>query len=262
MGVLFVTGLRGYLGRELARACGWTVMGLPDSSTDVRDAELVDAAVRAAAPTAVVHTAYRRGGDDAREVNVDGAANVARSAAACGARLVHLSTDLVFSGALGRPLREEDGVDPITDYGEQKADAEVAVAAACPGVVLVRTSLIYGGAKLSDHERFALDAADGRTDATFFTGELRCPIAVADLAAAVLELAARPDMTGPLHVAGADAVDRHEFAQLIARHHGRDPSALRSAPRPPDRPGDCRLDCSRAAALLTTRPRGVRDVLA
>src|SRR5689334_22801534 len=92
---LFVTGLRGYLGRELARAGGWTVSGLADSSQDIRDARLVEAAISAAAPDAVIHTAYRK---DDRSVNVDGAINVALAAVASGARLVHLSTDLVFSG--------------------------------------------------------------------------------------------------------------------------------------------------------------------
>ena len=59
-----------------------------------------------------------------------------------------------------------------------------------PEALLVRTSLIYGGPEPGPQERFALDAADGVSDMAFFTDELRCPIAVADLAAAVLELAA------------------------------------------------------------------------
>ena len=252
---LFVTGLRGYLGRELARAAvGWNVCGLADSAQDIRDPAVVDAAMAVTGPDAVIHTAYRK---DDRSVNVDGAVNVARAAAGCGARLVHLSTDLVFSGRLGRPLVEDDVPDPITAYGAAKAAAEAAVAAAAPDAVVVRTSLIYGGPEPSPHERLALDPA-----AVFFTGELRCPVHVGDLAAALLALAARPEIGGPLHLAGADAVDRLEFAQLIAAHHGRDPSALRSAPRPPERPGDCRLDCSRAAALGLPVPRGVRAVLA
>jgi dTDP-4-dehydrorhamnose reductase len=72
----------------------------------------------------------------------------------------------------------------------------------------------------------------------------------------VLERAARPDITGPLHVAGADAVSRLEFAQLVARSE-----RLTGRPRPPGRPGDLRLDCSLARRLLVTRLRGVREVL-
>jgi dTDP-4-dehydrorhamnose reductase len=107
------------------------------------------------------------------------------------------------------------------------------------------------------HERRALDRA-----MTFYDDEIRCPAAVADLAAAVLELAARDAVSGPLHVAGADAVSRLEFARLVVGRSGGDPAAVRGAPHPPGRPGDCALDCSRARTLLRTRLRGVREVLA
>jgi dTDP-4-dehydrorhamnose reductase len=264
---LFVTGLGGYLGRAIAAAAPpGTVAGTvrsrpapPDTESfrvDVRDAAAVAAALDRVAPAAVIHTAYVQGGDGERSVNVDGADAVARATAARGLRLVHLSSDVVFGGDLGRPLHEEDAPAPKTAYGATKADAESVVAAAHPGAVLVRTSLIYGGPEPSPHERHALDA-----DMTFYADEIRCPIAVADLAAAVIELAALPDVAGPLHVAGPDAVSRLEFARLVAAAHGHDPDALRGGPHPPDRAGDCTLDCSRARALLCTRLRGVREVL-
>jgi dTDP-4-dehydrorhamnose reductase len=164
-----------------------------------------------------------------------------------------VSSDLVFDGRLGRPIREDDPLSPVTAYGATKAEAEGAVVAAHPDAVLVRTSLIYGGATPSNHERIALDP-----ERTFFTDEIRCPVAAPDLATALIELAARPEITGPLHVAGADAVSRYEFAELVvaSRH------VVKGALRPPDRPGDLRLDCSRANGLLRTRIRGVREVLA
>jgi dTDP-4-dehydrorhamnose reductase len=257
VGRLFVTGLGGYLGRELGRqapAAGWEVAGIAGSAElDVRDAAAVRAAVAAAAPDVVVHTAYRM--QDA-SVNVEGTRAVAAAAVAVGARLVHLSSDIVFRGS-ARDLTEDDEPDPVTPYGESKLEAE----RLCPaGALLVRTSLIYGGDTPSSHERAALDAADGAREMTFFTDEQRCPIAVADLAAAVLELAAL-DIAGPLHVAGADALTRLEFARLICAHHGRDPDALRGAPGGPERPKRIVLDSSRARALLRVRLRGAREVL-
>jgi dTDP-4-dehydrorhamnose reductase len=265
---VFVTGLGGYLGHAIAAAAaaGVDVSGTVRTSPappgtravaiDVRNEDAVGAALDEARPDAVIHTAYVQGGDDERSVNVDGAAAVARACAARGVRLVHLSTDVVFAGDLGRPLREEDPPDPITGYGATKAEAEVAVAGACPGALIVRTSLIYGGPEPSLHERRARDPA-----MTFYDDEIRCPVAVADLAAAVLELAARDDVSGPLHVAGADAVSRLEFARLVVAADGGDPDSVRGAPHPPGRPGDCALDCSRARALLRTQLRGVREVL-
>ena len=76
----------------------------------------------------------------------------------------------------------------------------------------------------------------------------------------ILELA-QTDISGPLHVAGADAVDRLELARLFARRRGHNPDELRGGPGNPDRPKDCRLDSSRARALLRTPLRGARAVL-
>src|SRR6185295_12261452 len=130
-----------------------------------------------------------------------GSANVARAAAAAGARLVHVSTDVVFDGRRGR-YREQDEVAAVHDYGRSKAEAERLVAALHPGAAVVRTSLIYGGATPSKHEEAA------RANAyPFFTNELRSPVQVTDLADALLELAAT-DYAGPLHAGGADDVSR------------------------------------------------------
>jgi dTDP-4-dehydrorhamnose reductase len=239
---LHVTGATGYLGSELVRL-------RQDASTErveIRDASAVRELLERVQPDVVIHTAYRQ--EDAR-VNVEGSENVARAAAAVGARLLHLSTDVVFDGRKGAPYVEGDPLSPVTGYGRAKAEAEKRVAAAHPGALLVRTSLVYGGAEPSKHELAACDP-----DLTFFTNEIRNPVQVTDLANALLELAVL-DASGPLHVAGSDAVSRAGFAELVAG------KPVRGEPAPDTRPLDCRLDSSRAQALLRTRLRGVREVL-
>lgn len=238
---LHVTGATGYLGSELVRL-------RPDASTErveIRDAAAVQALLERLRPDVVIHTAYRQ--EDAT-VNVEGAENVARAAAAVGARLVHLSSDVVFDGRKGRPYVEEDPLSPVNEYGASKAAAEGRVAAAHPGALVARTSLIVAGPEPSKHEL----AATG--PGPWFTNEIRSPVQVTDLARALLELA-ELDVSGPLHVAGADAVSRAELAELVA---GR---PVATAQAPPTRPLDCRLDSSRAQALIRTRLRGVREVL-
>lgn len=256
---LFVTGLGGHLGSELGRrapAAGWELSGIAGSAElDVRDAPAVRRAVAAARPDVVVHTAYRQ--DDA-SVNVEGTRAVAEAAVATGARLVHISSDVVFPGTGTRALTEEDEPRAVTPYGASKLAAE----RLCPPeALIVRTSLIFGGPELAPQERMAIDAADGVRDVTFFTDELRCPIEVGDLAAAVLELA-ELDVVGPLHVAGADVLSRLEFARLVCVRHGRDPAALRGGPAGPDRPKHLVLDSSRARAMVRVRLRGAREALA
>jgi dTDP-4-dehydrorhamnose reductase len=241
---LVVTGGTGYLGSELVRRSG--ARGLSTRDVDVRDADAVARALRGA--DAVIHTAYRQEpADEAWEINVEGSRNVAR--ASRGARLVHMSTDVVFGGRLGRPYVEEDVLSPVTEYGRSKAAAEEAVRSEHAGALIMRTSLIYGGARPSKHEQAARDAT-----LTFYDDEMRNPVHLGDLVDALLELVAA-DLAGPLHVAGADAVSRCEFARLLA-------GDVRCGHAPPGRPLDCRLDSSRAQAVLRTRLRGVREVLA
>jgi dTDP-4-dehydrorhamnose reductase len=241
---LLVTGGTGYLGSELVRRSGGR--GVSTRDFDIRDAESVTAALRGY--DAVVHTAYRQDPpEEAWAINVDGSRNVAR--ASRGTRLVHISTDVVFDGRLGRPYVEEDAPTPITEYGRTKAAAEDAVRAEHPEALIVRTSLIYGGAQPSKHETAARDPA-----LTFYENELRNPVQLGDLVAALLELVGATT-SGVLHVAGADGVSRCELARLIA-------GDVRCSPAPADRPLDCRLDSSRAQRELRTRLRGVREVLA
>jgi dTDP-4-dehydrorhamnose reductase len=264
---LLVTGGSGYLGSELLRrvpdAVGTAHTGEGDVRLDIRDPAAVARVVRSVRPDAVIHTAYARRGEGAWETNVAGARNVAVAAVRAGARLVHLSTDVVFAGDAGRPYVEDDPPRPVTEYGRAKAEAEAAVRAADPAAAIVRTSLIYGGPSPSPHEQAALAAVDGALDTAFFTDEIRCPVHVGDLAEAVLELAG-VGCAGAVHVAGPDAVSRHGLARLVAESAGRDPELVRgarSADLPERRPLDCRLDCGRARILLTTRLRGVREVL-
>ncbi|MBM3676834.1 MAG: sugar nucleotide-binding protein [Actinobacteria bacterium] len=245
---LHVTGATGFLGGELLSLA-------PDATgerVEIRDASAVTALLARVRPDVVIHTAYRQDGDGAPEIVVDGSGNVAAAARAVGARLVHVSTDLVFDGRKGAPYVEKDEPTARSEYGRAKADAEHRVGEECPGALIVRTSLIVGGPghEPSKHEVAAMDR-----DATFYEDELRSPIQVTDLATALLYLAARSDF-GVLNVAGADDVSRAELAELVRGE------PVRRAPAPPSRPLDCRLDSSRARALLPFRLRGVREVCA
>ena len=271
-GPLLVIGGSGYLGHALLRSAeppvvathltspGARVPGVKWLRLDVRDAAAVERTFAELRPAAVIHTAYRQEEPEAWATNTFGAANVARAAVRAGARLVHVSTDLVFDGAAARPYTEEDEPIPATPYGRTKLEGERKV----PDALVVRTSLMVGGGEPGRQERLVLAAARGESDIAFFEDERRSPVLVDDLAAALVELAGRRER-GLLHVAGPEAVSRYELACLIAAAHGLASGRLRRgrlAGSGLKRPANCVLDSRRARALLRTPMRGVSELAA
>jgi dTDP-4-dehydrorhamnose reductase len=256
---ILVTGGAGYLGSEVARqavAVGQEVFATQLEHApphghplrlDLRDDEAVHRAFLKHGPDVVVHTAYRQADASLPDDVVRASRNVALAAHRIGARLLHLSTDLVFDGERGAPYREEDEPRPVSAYGQAKLEAERLVGDIHPQSLLVRTSLLYGKAEPGPQERLA-----AREGGVFYVDEIRCPIVVADLAAALLELA-ELDRSGILHVAGPDAVSRLELARLLGAR------GSEGAPAPPGRARNVALDSSRAAALLEAPLRGIKS---
>lgn len=275
---LLVTGGSGYLGGWVVRLArpGWDVTatylshpvdgpGVSWCRLDVRDRPAVAALVEEVHPAVIIHTAAMNpgGGRDIRATNIAGSYHVARAAARWDARLVHVSTDVLFDGERGNYV-EEDPPSPVTPYGRSKARAEEEVEQSGAEAMIVRTSLIYGWRPERDRQtRWMLDKLAAGEPIRLFTDELRCPIWVESLAAALVELAGM-DVIGRLHVAGAQVLDRYAFGQRLLRFHGVDPAPLvptLSRESGLNRPLDCTLDISRAQALLATPLPGVDEVL-
>ncbi|NMO56287.1 sugar nucleotide-binding protein [Actinoplanes sp. TBRC 11911] len=259
---VLVVGASGYLGSELAAqasAAGHPVTGTSTTGTggwlrlDVTDRSATHQLLASVRPQLVINTAYR---NTSWTVCADGAANVALAAAAVGARLVHISSDALHAGRPA-PYLDDDEPTPVHRYGAAKAAAETAVAAIMPAAPIVRTSLIIGDER-SKQIQLALGLLNGSVTGALFSDEFRRPVAVHDLAAAVLELDAL-GYSGLINVAGPETVSRDGFGRMVARAYGQDPglipvSTIAEGGLGP-RPANVLLDSSRAAALLKTRLR-------
>ncbi len=81
-----------------------------------------------------------------RKVNVEGPRNLAQGSARFNCRIIHISSDYVFSGQkdVPQPYFEDDPVDPISEYGKSKVESEVAVRENAPNYIIVRTGWLYG----------------------------------------------------------------------------------------------------------------------
>lgn len=176
-----------------------------------------------AAPDLVVHTAGLTDVDrcdadpaQARAVNAALAREVASETAARRIRLVHISTDHLFTG--DRPLVTEDEPPrPVNEYGRSKRLAEEWVLEAAPGALLVRTNFFGWGhaARRSFTDWIIYTLREGRAlsafDDVFFT-----PILADRLAASVAALSAGGG-SGIYNVCGDERISKYDFALAVAR---------------------------------------------
>ncbi|MEU9064817.1 sugar nucleotide-binding protein [Streptomyces sp. NPDC048430] len=271
MTVLIVGG-SGFLGTELVRqasAAGHCAAATfatrpcnsPEATwyeVDLRDGDRVKEVVASLAPCVVINASS---GSANWAVTAEGSVRLAMTAAKYGCRLVHVSSDAVFSGT--RVHYDESCLpDPVTPYGAAKAAAETGIRLLAPDAVIARTSLIIGGNQ-SEHVRLVHDLATGSRTGALFTDDVRCPVHVDDLAAALLELAFT-NARGIHHLAGTDAVSRHGLGVLIAQRDGLDASRLPEGLRATIALSgalDVRLDSRATQAKLRTRLRGVHEFL-
>jgi dTDP-4-dehydrorhamnose reductase len=205
----------------------------------------------------------------AERLNAELPAELARRTRGAGLRLVHVSTDLVFGATAPRVggFREDDPPAPVHVYGRTKAAGEARVRAENPAALVVRLPLLHGdsaGRGLGASDQLLAALARGERPA-LFSDEWRAPLAVADAAEALLELAART-CAGILHVAGPARLTRLELGLAVLRAHGLDATRVRAATRAElglaaTRPADVALDAARARGLLATPLRAVSAAL-
>ena len=258
---------------ERAQAAGHDVVGTVLTSrpadaagrevrrVDLRELAATSALLAQVRPDVVVHTAYRQ---DDWATTAGGAAHVALACADSGARLVHVSSDVVFRGDRDH-YTEDDEPDAVEPYGRSKVAAERAVLECAPGAAVVRPSIVLGasGGRLSPTERLVHDLATGAREGALFTDDVKCPVHVEDLADVLLEVVER-ELSGVLHAVGPDALSRHEIGLLVAARDGLDASRLAGTTRAQAGVGGAArivLDGSRTRALLHTRIRGGREFL-
>lgn len=280
---VLITGASGYLGRHLLAMlpADWKVwagyyehppatgLQVTPLRLDITDAEATRDAIAAIHPDLVIHTAISRRPEDFDRVIVAGSEHVAQATAAVGARLLHVSTDILFDGTAVRyeeadlpcPEPKPGQADPLSPHGRAKARAELRVRASHPAPVIVRTSLIYGFHP-PDHSTSWLIAGIRRGEPVIlFTDQIRRPIYVVDLARALIELAGL-DFTGVIHLVGPTALSRYDFGLLLCRALGLPTLAVRPGPTPAEVVAPRRLDLSDELAqrLLRTRRRSPQEV--
>ncbi|MBX7145261.1 MAG: dTDP-4-dehydrorhamnose reductase [Oligoflexia bacterium] len=220
-----------------------------------------DLIINAAAYTAVDQAESER--DLAFAVNRDGAAAVARAAKRIGSRMIHISTDYVFSGEGNSPLREDSPTAPLNVYGLSKLEGEQAVLSILgQNALIVRTSSLHGRHGVN-FVHTMIKLFKERESVSVVRDQVMSPCWAGWLAEVVLDLG-RIAASGVVHASCAGAVSWYDFAQAILESvQGKDAQARRCRlepigadqfARPARRPRYSVLDCSRLAQLLGRKP--------
>ncbi|GGH40956.1 dTDP-4-dehydrorhamnose reductase [Cribrihabitans marinus] len=274
---VLVFGQTGQVARELAARGGVRCLGR--DAADLSDPGACAAAIREAAPRAVINAAAYTGVDKAEEeealanvVNGDAPGAMAAECAALGIPLVHISTDYVFDGSGAAPWRPEDATGPLGAYGRTKLAGERAVTGAGGGHVVLRTSWVVS-AHGSNFVKTMLRLGRERDALRIVADQVGGPTPARAIAAACLEIAGQlardPGKSGVHHFAGTPDVSWAGFAREIFAKAGIacDVADIPSAdyPTPAQRPLNSRLDCTGLETVFgITRPdwrAGLRDIL-
>jgi dTDP-4-dehydrorhamnose reductase len=196
----------------------------------------------------------------AQTVNVASVANVLANVRTYGTRLVHLSSDLVFSGKGSGGYLETDPVDPVTVYGRTMVQAEELVAGGDPSAAVLRISLPMG-VSFNGHAG-AIDWIRSRfragRPATLYFDEVRSCTYSDDLNR-VFERFLAGDGAGLYHAGGPRSITLYQIAQVVNRAGAYDPALLKGCPRieagpMPPRAGNVSMNSAKLVALLGADP--------
>ena len=147
---ILITGANGQLGNEMrvgSQAHPQHKYFFTDvAELDITDPTAVKAFIQENAIDLIVNCAAYTNVDKAEEDEATAMkinANALTVLGSQGIKVIHVSTDYVFSGDEHVPCRETDPVAPRTVYGRTKYEGEKRLLAECPDAVILRTAWLY-----------------------------------------------------------------------------------------------------------------------
>jgi dTDP-4-dehydrorhamnose reductase len=288
---ILVTGITGFVGRHLAEC--WKdrsdieLFGTGRSSDrnsylpatvgylplEITNKEAVINVVSSLKPDLVIHSAAMSKPNDCElekdkclDVNVNATKYVVDACKNANARLIFMSSDMVFGD--NGPYKEEDEFCPVNYYGESKVLAEQLVAASGLDYAIVRTVLVYGSKLAGQNGTFLHwvynNIFQGKT-IRVFTDQHRTACYVNDLCAGIDALV-RTGQQGVYHICGKETFTPFEIARTVARFHGLSEDLVQPVtnvemPEVALRPRRSTLNVEKAESLLGYRATPLSEAL-
>ena len=263
-----VVGQSGQLAQSLA---GRSDMGIAHfmgrTQLDLANPEQAAARLRELQPNVVINAAAwtavdqaEKDLDQARVLNADAPAALARVCRDLDIPFVHVSTDYVFSGEEGPAWKEDDPIAPVNAYGQTKAEGEAAVMSVGGRVAILRTSWVFspfGNNFVKTMARLGKE----RDEVRVVADQVGRPTYGSDLAEACVRMATllqkSPELAGIYHYANSGHVSWADLAQATfdeltsrgVKSARMVPITTADYPTPAKRPAWSTFDTSKIEAL-------------
>ena len=227
--MIWIIGNAGMLGTELVELCNKQGLSYVGTDREVSILEplalesfLASLVEKGQKPDWIINCAAYTAVDKAEDepkrcyaLNAQGPQNIGRVAQAFGVRVLHVSTDYVFSGDGTRPYREDDSIAPQSVYGKTKADGEALLLQECADAVIVRTAWLYGRYG-PNFVVTMLKLMNSRDSIGVVADQKGSPTWARDLGAAILTIVGTPRaIAGIYHFTDEGEISWYEFAREI-----------------------------------------------
>ena len=247
-----VTGGSGQLGIAVSEELdsrGILFSSLGSKDLDITNRDSVGEFIDQNSPSVIVNCAAwtdvdgaETNEESASKVNGQGAENLAQAAVITRARLIHISTDYVFSGDSRTPFEVSDLIDPQSAYGRTKADGEKKVLDNySENSYVLRTAWLYSAKGKNFAKTMSRLALNGDGEVRVVNDQMGQPTSAVDLAKQIVDLGLSNAPAGIYHGTNSGQATWFQFAQEIFSLAGADinrvvPVESEEYPRPAKRP--------------------------
>ena len=247
-----ITGGSGQLGIAVSRELdknGIAFDAWSSKDLDITQSSNTSEAIEKLSPIVIINCAAWTDVDgaesheiDASRVNSDGPENLAIAAKRCNSKLIHVSTDYVFSGDSQSPWQIADEINPQSAYGRTKAQGESRVLATYPeNSFIVRTAWLYSPWGKNFAKSMTKLALKGTGEVRVVDDQVGQPTSASDLAKQLVQLGLSTSPAGIYHGTNSGKATWFDFATEIFKLAGADvgrvtPVSSSEYPRPAKRP--------------------------
>lgn len=249
------------------------LQGTTSCKLDLEDPSQLDLQLNQLSPDVLVHAAGLTNVNRCEEfpelahhANAEIARNVARVSALRNIKLIHISTDHLFTG--NRSFCNEDTPpQPINEYARSKHCAEEWVQQACSQGLIIRTNFFgWGHSQRQSFSDWIIYNLRAGNNLSMFDDVFITPILLDVLALSIHELIAT-GASGIINLVGEERISKYKFALKLAAHFDLPKELVRcgkltDANLKAQRPSDMSLDNAKVRQILGRNMGDVDDYLA